>query len=192
MSYIESACINIGQNMKRETFICLESTTYPTTTETFMLPIIERESGMKHGDDFWLAYSPERVEPGNVSFHTKNTPKVLGAINPEGLEIGKKIYAKAIETIHVVSSPRVAEMVKILENTYRLVNISLINKKELGIMGTRLQTYKFPEVIAGFEQNMDRVNRLLSGVYPAEKFEEAFVDFTAKDSTHSKIVLTFS
>ena len=72
------------------------------------------------------------------------------------------------------------------------VNVSLINKKELGIMGTRLETHKFPEVIAGFEQNMERVNRLLSGVYPAEKFEEAFADFTAKDSTHSKVVVTFS
>ena len=131
MSYIESACISIGQYMKREVFICLESTTYPTTTEAFMLPIIERESGMKHGKDFWLGFSPERVDPGNASFHTKNTPKVLGAITAEGLEIGRSIYSKAIENIHVVSSPRVAEMVKILENTYRLVNISLINELTL-------------------------------------------------------------
>jgi len=131
MSYIESACISIGQYMKRGVFVCLESTTYPTTTEAFMLPIIERESGMKHGEDFWLAYSPERVDPGNASFHTKNTPKVLGAITAEGLEIGRSIYSKAIENIHVVSSPRVAEMVKILENTYRLVNISLINELTL-------------------------------------------------------------
>jgi len=131
MSYIESACVSIGQNMKREVFICLESTTYPTTTEEFMLPIIERESGMKHGEDFWLAYSPERVDPGNASFNTKNTPKVLGAITAEGLEIGKNIYSKAIEKIHAVSSPRVAEMVKILENTYRLINISLINELTL-------------------------------------------------------------
>ena len=97
MSYIESACVSIGQYMKREVFICLESTTYPSTTETFMLPIIEKESGMKHGKDFWLAFSPERVDPGNTAFHIKNTPKVLGAITPEGLEIGKNIYSKAIE-----------------------------------------------------------------------------------------------
>ncbi|MCL2412731.1 MAG: nucleotide sugar dehydrogenase [Bacteroidales bacterium] len=131
MSYIESSCIDIGKNMKRGVFICLESTTYPTTTEDFMLPIIEKESGLKHGEDFWLAYSPERVDPGNETFHTKNTPKVLGAIDAKGLEIGKKIYSKAIENIHVVSSPRVAEMVKILENTYRLINISLINEMAL-------------------------------------------------------------
>lgn len=131
MSYIEAACIDIGQNMKAGVFISLESTTYPTTTEDFMLPIIEKESGLKHGKDFWLAYSPERVDPGNKTFHTRNTPKVLGAITPEGLEIGKKIYSKAIDKIHLVSSPRVAEMVKILENTYRLVNISLINELAL-------------------------------------------------------------
>jgi len=137
MSYIESACIAIGQNMKSGTFISLESTTYPTTTEDFMLPIIEQKSGLKHGEDFWLAYSPERVDPGNVSFHTKNTPKVLGAITTEGLEIGEKIYSKAIDKLHLVSSPKVAEMVKILENTYRLVNISLINELALlsGKMG---------------------------------------------------------
>jgi len=137
MSYIESACTTIGQNMKPGTFISLESTTYPTTTEDFMLPIIERESGLKHGNDFWLAYSPERVDPGNSSFYTKNTPKVMGAITPEGLEIGQKIYSKAIDHLHLVSSPKVAEMVKILENTYRLVNISLINELALlsGKMG---------------------------------------------------------
>jgi UDP-N-acetyl-D-glucosamine dehydrogenase len=131
MSYIESACTDIGLYMKPGTFICLESTTYPTTTEDFMLPIIEKESGLKHSDDFWLAYSPERVDPGNKSFHTRNTPKVLGAMTPDGMEIGEAIYKKAIDTIHPVSSPRVAEMVKILENTYRLINISLINELAL-------------------------------------------------------------
>lgn len=131
MSYIESACIEIGRNMKAGTFICLESTTYPTTTEDFMLPIIERESGMKAGEDFWMAYSPERVDPGNAQFHTRNTPKVIGGLTPDALEIGMRIYERAIETLHPVSSPRVAEMVKILENTYRLVNISLINELAL-------------------------------------------------------------
>lgn len=131
MSNIEGACTDIGRHMKAGTFISLESTTYPTTTEEFMLPIIERESGMKHGQDFWLAYSPERVDPGNSNFNTRNTPKVLGAITADGLEIGKALYQKAIDTIHPVSSPRVAEMVKILENTYRLVNISLINELAL-------------------------------------------------------------
>ncbi|OFY52242.1 MAG: UDP-N-acetyl-D-glucosamine dehydrogenase [Bacteroidetes bacterium GWF2_41_31] len=131
MSYIESACLDIGQNMKAGTFISLESTTYPTTTEDFMLPIIERESGLKQGTDFWLAYSPERVDPGNKQFHTRNTPKVLGAMSEDGVEIGEALYLKAIDSIYKVSSPRVSEMVKILENTYRLINISLINELAL-------------------------------------------------------------
>jgi len=103
MSYIESACRDIGQNMSANTFISLESTTYPTTTEDFMLPIIEKESGMKHGEDFYLAYSPERVDPGNKTFHTRNTPKVMGAMTQEGLEIGEAIYTKAITNIHKVT-----------------------------------------------------------------------------------------
>ncbi|MCY1721683.1 nucleotide sugar dehydrogenase [Prolixibacteraceae bacterium Z1-6] len=137
MSYIESACVEIGRYMKPGTFVCLESTTYPTTTEDFMLPIIESESGLKHGADFWLAYSPERVDPGNKDYVTKNTPKVLGALDKDGLEVGEAIYKFAIDNLHTVSSPRVAEMVKILENTYRLVNISLINELTLlaGKMG---------------------------------------------------------
>lgn len=131
MNYIIEACTVIGKNMKPGTFICLESTTYPTTTEELMLPIIEQESGLKHGKDFWLAFSPERVDPGNQNFHTKNTPKVIGAISSDGLQVGLKLYSKAIETLYPVSSPKVAEMVKILENTYRLINISLINELAL-------------------------------------------------------------
>jgi UDP-N-acetyl-D-glucosamine dehydrogenase len=131
MDYIEASCTEIGKFMKKGTFICLESTTYPTTTEDFMLPIIEKESGMKEGIDFWLAFSPERVDPGNKQFGTRNTPKVLGAMTEEGMEIGKAIYSYAIDTIYPVSSPKVAEMVKILENTYRLINISLINEMAL-------------------------------------------------------------
>ncbi len=131
MSYIEAASTAIGKHMKRGTFICLESTTYPTTTEDFILPILQKESSLEQGVDFWLAYSPERVDPGNPQFHTRNTPKVLGALSEDGLEIGKALYEKAIEQIYPVSSPRVAEMVKILENTYRLVNISLINELAL-------------------------------------------------------------
>lgn len=131
MNYIEGACVEIGKYMTKGTFIALESTTYPTTTEDFMLPITERESGMKHGDDFWLAYSPERVDPGNPTYKTENTPKVLGAMTEDGNEIGLALYGKAIHHIHVVSTPKAAEMVKILENAYRLINISLINELAL-------------------------------------------------------------
>ncbi|MFV0592202.1 MAG: nucleotide sugar dehydrogenase [Draconibacterium sp.] len=131
MSFIRQACAEIGKYMAPGTFISLESTTYPTTTEDFVLPILEQESGLKEGLDFWLAYSPERVDPGNKNFNTKNIPKVLGSLSKDGLQIGEAIYKLAVDEVHPVSSPRVAEMVKILENTYRLVNISLINELAL-------------------------------------------------------------
>ena len=137
MSYIESACIDIGRNMKKGTFISLESTTYPTTTEEFMKPIIERESGMKEGEDFWLCFSPERVDPGNKTYKTDNTPKVVGGLGEEAQKIALALYGKAIQKLYPVSSPRAAEMVKILENTYRLVNISLIN--ELALLAGKMQ-----------------------------------------------------
>jgi UDP-N-acetyl-D-glucosamine dehydrogenase len=131
MSYIEQSCIDIAKNMKPGTFISLESTTYPTTTENFMKPIIERESGLREGKDFWLCFSPERVDPGNKDYKTENTPKVVGALGEEAKQIAAALYGLAIQHLYVVSSPRVAEMVKILENTYRLINISLINELAL-------------------------------------------------------------
>ncbi len=140
MSYIESACLEIGKYMKRGTFIALESTTYPTTTENLVLPIIEKGSNLKCCDDFWLCYSPERVDPGNKTFKTENTPKVVGGLGEEALKIGMALYSKAIKELYPVSSPAVAEMVKILENTYRLINISLVNEMALlcGKMGINI------------------------------------------------------
>jgi len=136
MFYIEQSCVDIAQNMNPGIFISLESTTYPTTTENFMKPIIERESGMQEGKDFWLCFSPERVDPGNKDYKTENTPKVVGALGEEAKQIAVALYALAIQHLHVVSSPRIAEMVKILENTYRLVNISLVN--ELALFSGRI------------------------------------------------------
>jgi UDP-N-acetyl-D-glucosamine dehydrogenase len=131
MSYIENSCIDIGKNIKSGTFISLESTTYPTTTENFMKPIIEEYSNLKEGKDFWLCFSPERVDPGNKDYKTENTPKVVGANGPEAKKIAQALYSLAIQHLYMVSSPRAAEMVKILENTYRLINISLINELAL-------------------------------------------------------------
>jgi len=131
MSYIESACLDIAKNMKRGTFISLESTTYPTTTEVFMKPIIEKNSGLKENIDFWLCFSPERVDPGNKQYKTENTPKVIGGLGQDAQKIALELYKIAIKQLYPVSSPRAAEMVKILENTYRLVNISLINELAL-------------------------------------------------------------
>ena len=131
MSFIEASCRDIGRYMKRGTFVSLESTTYPTTTEDLMKPILEKESGLREGADFWLCFSPERVDPGNKTYKTANTPKVVGGLGREAQEIALALYGIAIEHLYPVSSPRVAEMVKILENTYRLVNISLINELAL-------------------------------------------------------------
>lgn len=137
LKYIEEACVAIGKNMHTDMLISLESTTYPTTTENFMKPILERESGLKEGTDFFICFSPERVDPGNIFFKTANTPKVIGALGKNAEILAKKVYGLIVEKLHTVSSPRCAEMVKILENTYRLVNISLIN--EIALLARKMQ-----------------------------------------------------
>lgn len=131
LSYVEGAAKEVGIRMKPGTFVSLESTTFPTTTENILKPILEEESGLTCGEGFFLAYSPERVDPGNKNWKTENTPKVVGAMSDEGLDIAFKLYGTCVTTLHRVSSPRIAEMVKILENTYRLVNISLMNELAL-------------------------------------------------------------
>jgi UDP-N-acetyl-D-glucosamine dehydrogenase len=135
VSYIVSAVRNIKKHMKRGQIIVLESTTYPGTTEEVMLPVLE-SGGMKEGRDFFLAFSPERVDPGNPKYDTKNTPKIIGGISKESTDLAKTLYKQAIDTIVPVSSAKVAEMVKLLENTFRIVNIGMVN--ELMIMCDRL------------------------------------------------------
>lgn len=135
VSYIVSAVRNIKKHMKRGQIIVLESTTYPGTTEEVMLPVLE-EGGMKEGRDFYLAFSPERVDPGNPKYDTKNTPKIIGGISKHSTELAKLLYEQAIDTIVAVSSAKVAEMVKLLENTFRIVNIGMVN--ELMLMCDRL------------------------------------------------------
>lgn len=144
MSFIQGACQDIGKYMKAGTFVSLESTTYPSTTDSFMKPILESESGLKEGVDFWLCFSPERIDPGNLNYKTENTPKIVGAMGEDATRIAVALYGKAIQQVYPVSSPRVAEMVKILENTYRLVNISLVN--ELALLSGKMDI-DFWEVI---------------------------------------------
>lgn len=140
LTYVEDAAREIGLRMKPGTFVCLESTTFPTTTENVLNPILEQESGLSCGEGFFLAYSPERVDPGNKEWKTENTPKVIGAMSEEGLEVALALYGSCVASLHPVSSPRIAEMVKILENSYRLVNISLMNELALlsGKMGINI------------------------------------------------------
>ena len=119
ISYVQSSAESIGTYVHKDMLIVLESTTYPGTTEELIKPILEKESGLKCGKDFYLAFSPERVDPGNLIYKTKNTPKVLGVCNPECKDIAATMYEAILEApVHRVSSPAVAEMEKILENTY--------------------------------------------------------------------------
>ena len=127
VSYIVSAVSNIKKYFKRGQLVVLESTTYPGTTEEVMLPILESD-GLKEGKDFYLAFSPERIDPGNEKYDTKTTPKIIGGISKKSTDIAKLLYEQAIDNIIPVSSSKVAEMVKLLENTFRIVNIGLVNE----------------------------------------------------------------
>ena len=128
-SYIEQSTKEIAQHLKPSTIVVLESTTYPGTTEELVKPLLEEGSGLQCGTDFYLGFSPERVDPGNVFYKTKNTPKVVGAIGEDASEVISAMYEAVLEgEITRVSSPRIAEMEKILENTYRNVNIGLVNE----------------------------------------------------------------
>ncbi|WP_155589984.1 nucleotide sugar dehydrogenase [Lysinibacillus cavernae] len=128
ISYIEDATHNIGQNMNTNSLVILESTTYPGTTEEIVQPILEKY-GFVIGQDLFLAYSPERVDPGNINFSVSNTPKVVGGITAACLEVSKIFYETVIHTnVCTVTSPRVAEMEKLLENTFRQINIALVNE----------------------------------------------------------------
>ena len=135
MSYVISAAEQIAKHLHPGLLIVLESTTYPGTTAELLLPMFE-ETGLKAGRDFFLAFSPERVDPANEKFNTKNTPKVVGGTTPDCSRIAAALYATAIDTIVPVSSTQVAEMVKLLENTFRAVNIGLVN--ELALMCDRM------------------------------------------------------
>src|SRR3954447_2511402 len=135
MSYIVSAVEQIAKHLHRGMLIILESTTYPGTTEELVQPMLEA-GGLKAGVDFFLAFSPERVDPGNPTFNTRNVPKVVGGVGHDSTQLSSALYATAIETTVPVSSPRAAEMVKLLENTFRMVNIGLVN--EIALMCDRL------------------------------------------------------
>jgi UDP-N-acetyl-D-glucosamine dehydrogenase len=131
MSYIVDACQQIGQYFHPGLLVILESTTYPGTTYELVLPMLEK-SGLKVGEDFFLCFSPERVDPGNPKFQTRNIPKVVGGTTPACTELGRLFYSQALQEVVPVSSTQVAEMVKLLENTFRMINIGLVN--EIAIM----------------------------------------------------------
>ena len=127
VSYVLAATESVKKALRRGQLVILESTTYPGTTRELMMPALE-STGLKVGVDFFLAFSPERVDPGNPKWHTRNTPKIIGGITPACLEVTLALYQPAIDTLVPVSSPEAAELVKILENTFRSVNIGLVNE----------------------------------------------------------------
>ncbi len=136
-SYMEASAREIAPYLKKGCMVVLESTTYPGTTEELVKPILEEGSGLACGEDFYLGFSPERVDPGNLIYKTKNTPKVVGAIGEDALECIAAVYEAVLEGgVTRVSSPAVAEMEKILENTYRNINIGLVN--EMAILCDRM------------------------------------------------------
>jgi UDP-N-acetyl-D-glucosamine dehydrogenase len=127
VSYVLAATESVKQGLRRGQLVILESTTYPGTTRELMLPALE-STGLKVGEDFFLAFSPERVDPGNRKWNTRNTPKVVGGITPACLQVAEALYQPAIEQLVPVTSTEAAELVKILENTFRSVNIGLVNE----------------------------------------------------------------
>lgn len=127
ISYIVAATEEIARYLHEGMLIILESTTYPGTTEEVILPMLEKK-GLKVGKDFYLAFSPERVDPGNPKYNTRNIPKVVGGVTKKCTQLAQAYYKIAIDEVHPVSSPRCAEMVKLLENTFRSVNIGLVNE----------------------------------------------------------------
>lgn len=138
ISYVVNSTTSVAKYVHKGMLVVLESTTYPGTTEEVCMPILE-QSGLKCGEDFFLAFSPERVDPGNKQYKTKNTPKVVGGVTPDCTDIAASLYRHVLEgEIMTVSSPKVAEMEKILENTFRNINIGLANEmailcKKMGI-----------------------------------------------------------
>ena len=137
LSYVKAAAETIAKNITKNQIIILESTTYPGTTVEVLIPVIEEISNLKAGVDFFVGYSPERIDPGNDTWNFKNTPKVISGINDESLSKIENFYEQIIDSVVRVSGTKEAEMVKLLENTYRHVNIALIN--ELAILCNMLE-----------------------------------------------------
>src|SRR3989304_6148666 len=130
MQYVEATAREVARHLRPGQLISLESTTYPGTTEELLLPLLT-EKGLKVGRDFFLVFSPEREDPGRKDFTTKTTPKIVGGVTQKCLEVGAALYSKIVDKVVKVSSPRTAEMTKLLENIYRSVNIALVNELKM-------------------------------------------------------------
>ena len=147
MSYIVSAVEEIAKYFHPGLLVILESTTYPGTTDELLLPTFEKR-GFKAGEDFFLCFSPERVDPGNPVYQTSNTPKVIGGITPACTEMGRMFLSQALQSVVPVSSTRVAEMVKLLENTFRMINIGLVNEMAVMCDGMSINVWEVIDAAA--------------------------------------------
>lgn len=147
LTYVEKVTREIAKRLRLGQLVSLESTTYPGTTEEVILPILE-ESGLEVEEDFFLVHSPERVDPGNKRYTTKNTSKVVGAIGPNSLEVGVTFYGQTVKNVVPVSSAKAAELVKVFENTFRAVNIALVN--ELAMLCDRMDLNVWEVLDAAF------------------------------------------
>jgi UDP-N-acetyl-D-glucosamine dehydrogenase len=147
MSFIVSAVEEIAKHFHPGLLIILESTTYPGTTDELLLPTFEK-LGYKVGEDFFLCFSPERVDPGNPTYQTHNTPKVVGGVTPACTEMGDLFFSQALEKVVPVASTRVAEMVKLLENTFRMINIGLVNEMALMCDGMGINVWEVIDAAA--------------------------------------------
>jgi UDP-N-acetyl-D-mannosaminuronic acid dehydrogenase/UDP-N-acetyl-D-glucosamine dehydrogenase len=136
LTFIEDAARALAPHVRRGSTVILESTSYPGTTEEILIPLLEQGCGLRAGQDFAVGYSPERIDPGNPRFNFVNTPKVVSGIDPESLAAVQHLYADLVETTVPVSSPKEAELTKLLENTFRHVNIALVN--ELAVLAHQL------------------------------------------------------
>lgn len=136
ISFLKAAVLAVAKNIKPQALVIIESTTYPGTTDEVILPILER-GGKKQGEDFFLCFSPERVDPGNKDFSLRQIPKVVGGVGHISSDLARVIYGTIIDKIVVVSSPRIAEAVKLLENTFRIVNIGMID--EMAMMAHKMK-----------------------------------------------------
>ena len=147
MSYIVDACDEIAKYFHPGMLVILESTTYPGTTDELVRPILEK-GGLRAGVDFFLCFSPERVDPGNPKFQTKNIPKVVGGYTPACTEMGRLFYSQALEHVVPVGSTQVAEMVKLLENTFRMINIGMVNEIALMCDGMGINVWEVIDAAA--------------------------------------------
>ncbi len=147
MSFIVSAVEEVAKHFHPGLLVILESTTYPGTTDELLLPTFEK-LGYKAGEDFFLCFSPERVDPGNPTYQTHNTPKVIGGITPACTEMGRLFFAQALEHVVPVENTRVAEMVKLLENTFRMINIGLVNEMALMCHGMGINVWEVIDAAA--------------------------------------------